>query len=299
MKKFTYYFILTLLASTMLGLVGCDEEEYFEVTTTTSTTTSSTSTRDSTSTESSATIPTVKFSMSIGWPYVSEGEVFTVSEFVIDEENSSTGVTLNSVSYYLDDVLIAMSDTSPYALNYTITNESVGEHTLKIVADCDYDGLEELTYTYRLSIYVLEEPFALSFNLVLDNGDELSNGDTLSGYVELSEDNTIEGTILQMSYYWDDVLFAATAIDPFRFSYLIEDEEDGEHILSSVASIETEYGTFTVILYTYIVVNSDLADDSTLAPMTCVSSEQVGHIQVDVNGVAQSETEFTEAVYYN
>lgn len=338
MKRISFFSTLILLASTMVGLAGCDKEEEVLVTTTTEVTTT---TGDSTTTGDTIKVPNVEFSFSY-WPYVSEGEVLTISEFVIDEENSSSGVTLNSVTYYFDDVLVAMSEASPHALNYTITNESIGEHTLKIVADCDYEGLDGLTYTYRLPIYVLEEPFALSFNVVLDNyvveftvngvvefygvlyGSvvlsngivldsrgyvyqngvlidylyHLYNGVTLSGHVELSEDNTIEGTISEVSYYWDDVLFAASAIDPFRFSYLLEEEADGTHILSSAAIIETEYSTFTVTCYTPIIVNSDDTDDSTLAPI-CVSSEQVGYIQVDMNGVTQTETEFIEVVYYS
>lgn len=321
MKRRTYFFTLVLLASMMLGLVGCDEEENVEI-----------------------TLPKVNFLYTY-WPYVSEGEVLTVSEFVIDEENSSPGVTLNSVTYYFDDVLVAMPEDSPYVLNYTITSESVGEHTLKIVADCSYEGLDELTYTYKLPIYVLEEPFALSINAVLDNqivkyiyngvvlyngvlynsvalgnGVVLSNSGTiimngtivgyiyhlynglsLSGHVELNEDNNIEGTILDVSYYWDDVLFATSAIDPFSFSYLLEDEAEGKHILSAVARIETEYSTFTVTRNVVIIVDSDAAaaaDSSTLAPI-CVSSEQVGYIQVDMKGVTQTATEFTEVVHYS
>lgn len=203
-------------------------------------------------------IPEVKFSYD-GWLYVANGETLTFKSFSINEAKSSEGVHINLVNYYFDGEKIASTTSSPFGFSYLLQDKSVGEHNLKVYVEVSGDGYADMQYTLNFTVNVLEEPFALDFDVYYDNGFEadkptVSNGETFSGHIELAESSTINATITKVEYYWDDNLFGASSIAPFTFSYAVNGETAGNHTFKYVATTSTDYGDFTTTATRTVVV---------------------------------------------
>lgn len=195
------------------------------------------------------TLPEANFKLDFN-SFVCNGDTLAVDSFLINEETSSKGLHIDLVEYYFDDEKIASTTTYPYGCSYPIQNKSIGDHTLKILVKTSGDGYKSMDYTFNFTIHVLEEPLALGINCLFDNkfeGDTLTinNGEILSGHLELNKSNTIDATITKIEYYWDDQLFGATSIEPYNFSFPINNETIGKHIFKYVATTNTIYGNFT------------------------------------------------------
>lgn len=204
-------------------------------------------------------IPTVAFKYGDFWPYVANGETLSIGSFTIDTENSSEGIQIYLVEYYFDGEKIASTTSYPFGFSYLIKDVSVGEHNLKVYVEVSGDGYSDAKYTINLTVNVLEEPFALDFDVYYDNGFEadkptVSNGETFSGHIELAESNTVDATITKVEYYWDDNLFGASSIAPFTFSYAVNGETAGNHTFKFVATTSTDYGEFTTTATRTVVV---------------------------------------------
>lgn len=196
------------------------------------------------------TFPKVYFKYG-GWPFVSNGETLTY-ELSIDTEKSSEGVYIESIEYHFDEKNLGTVRTAPFGINYAIENETVGIHKLKfIVSVKGGEKYTDVTYTFTIDIHVLERPFVLDFDVNYDEGvesmieDGIKNGDTISGTVSLSDETSFECDLVKVEYYWDEDLFNATTISPFRFSYKVENQKTGEHKLTFVFYTKSDLGDFT------------------------------------------------------
>lgn len=188
-----------------------------------------------------------------GSVFVAKGEYLTVNSFSLDEAKSSKGMHIDFVRWSLDGEEIATSTSSPFGFSYPMKNESIGKHKLAAYIEASGDGYANIKETHKAiaTVYVTEEPYALDIDAYIDNdyiGDKpaVSNGETFSGHIELSESNTIDGTITKVEYYWDDEVFGASSKSPFTFNYAVNNEKTGNHKFKYVATINAgEYGLFT------------------------------------------------------
>lgn len=180
-----------------------------------------------------------------GFLFVGNGESLNIKKFDIDREQSSDGIYIDQVTYYFDGKQIATSNSYPFSLDYLIQNQSIGKHTLEIVSLVKGEGYTDTKFTVTLSVYVLEEPFVLDFqikwNNTISNG-TIQNGDILSGTVELKE-TTLDVTITKVEFYWDDQLFSATSKAPYQFNFPIENEKIGTHLFKYVIYTDTNVGS--------------------------------------------------------
>ena len=198
--------------------------------------------------EEELNIPTVNFTFDDYWPYVANGQQLTLEGLAIDESKSSPGLRIVQVEYLFDDKSISSSTAAPFALNYKIQGQSIGEHTLTAIIKVKGDGYVDMTYTLKFTITVLEEPFVLDFNITYDdesfNNSEIRNGETLSGTISLSENTSVDATITRVEYYWDGTMFSGTSIAPFRFEYQMNRQTIGAHEFKIVVNVDTELGEF-------------------------------------------------------
>lgn len=194
-------------------------------------------------------VPQVSFYAN-GWPYVVNGEIFSYG-YEIDAEKSSKGIYIESADFFWDEKNIGTVRSTPFTINHSIANQTLGIHKLKALINVKGKGFVDMTYTINENIYVLEKPFVLEFNVNYDEGVEplikngIKNGDTISGFITLSEDTSFECDLVKVECYWDDNLYNATTISPFRFSYKVENQTKGEHELKFVCYTKSAIGDFT------------------------------------------------------
>lgn len=171
--------------------------------------------------------------------YAANGDILEVWSFDIYPQNSSPGIYITEVKYYFDENLIATSTTPPFAMSYVVENQTVGKHIFKAVADVKGDGYADTTYTYDREILILEKPYSLKFDVIYDNDahpNEVRNGETFSGRIEVNENSTVVPTISSMIFFWDDKQISVSTTPPYEFSYTLQDEPIGEHTFRFVAS---------------------------------------------------------------
>ena len=106
-----------------------------------------------------------------GFLYVANGESLNIKEFDINRAKSSKGIYIEEVKYYFDGKQIATSNSYPFSMDYPIQNQTIGEHTLKIVSKVKGEGYTDTDFLVckssgdgkKYNIYLLIYP--------LDNGD--------------------------------------------------------------------------------------------------------------------------------
>ena len=180
-----------------------------------------------------------------GFLYVANGESLNIKEFDINRAKSSKGIYIEEVKYYFDGKQIATSNSYPFSMDYPIQNQTIGEHTLKIVSKVKGEGYTDTEFTVTLPVHVLENPFVLDFQIIWDqtiyNG-IINNGDILAGTVEIKE-TTLDATITKVEFYWDDHLFNSNSKAPFKFNYPIENENIGSHVFKYIVYTDTNVGS--------------------------------------------------------
>ncbi len=193
--------------------------------------------------------PTANFLFEDLWTFAANGETLKLGGISIDESKSSSGIYIDRVDFFFDGNPIASSTVAPFSLGYLLKGQSIGEHELKLKIYVKGEGYTDMTYTFDIKVTVLEEPFALNFVLSYDNAahanSEIRNGETLSGSVAISDATTIDASITKAEYYWDGVMFGATSIPPYRFSFPIENQPLGEHEFKLVISVSSSLGNLT------------------------------------------------------
>lgn len=211
--------------------------------------------------EEEITIPNVYFKYKM-WSYVANGDTLTVDKLVIDEEKSSEGIHIDLINYYFDGEKIASPTSSPYGMKYLIKDKTIGEHELKVYIEVSGDGYAKMKYTLTFTIHVLEEPFNLSFHCNFDKnfGDKTptySKNETITGNVSLNTQTTIDAEITKVEYYWDNKLFSATSLPPYRFSYSPANESVGEHELKFVVYTTSDVGDFSSTRKCTVIITND------------------------------------------
>ena len=188
--------------------------------------------------------------------YAANGDILEVWSFNIYPQNSSPGIYITEVKYYFDDNLIATSTTPPFAMSYVVENQTVGKHIFKAVAEVKGEGYADTTYTYDREILILEEPYSLIFDVIYDNDahpDEVRNGETFSGRIEVNENSTVIPTISSMIFFWDNKQIATLTAPPYEFSYSIQDEAIGEHTFRFVARVYDDIAGYVTHINDYTV----------------------------------------------
>lgn len=200
--------------------------------------------------DNKVTLKIPEFQLNVnGWFWVANGETLKFG-LELDVTKSSKEFYIESIDYYWDGKSIGVVSNSPFEINYAIRNERIGVHKLKAIVKMKGEGYMDAEYTTTADIHVLEKPFVLKFDVEFDEGVEsllkegVKDGDTISGTVSLSENTSFECKLVKVEFYWDENLFNATTISPFRFSYKVKNQKLGEHKLTFVCYYESELGNF-------------------------------------------------------
>lgn len=194
-------------------------------------------------------------------PLLSNGEMLNVS-VRLDTDNSSDGVRIKSVEYYFDGEKILTTSTSPYSLKYLIQNQALGSHVL--TGKITYKGGDfEFNYDFSREIVVQDAPAYINAPLLI--GEDKEYDEVEDSVVVVSRDDSFYGSVPQVSsnigasitkveYYWDDVLFGASNVSPYKFSYDISSEETGEHTFIYIVHVTSDYGEFNYRVRKKIII---------------------------------------------
>lgn len=116
------------------------------------------------------------------------------------------------------------------------------------ISSCSKDD-EELTIPHA----------TLNFTTNAQQGNYISNGDVLTYEIVLDESTSSENLqISKVEYYWDDE-WVMTALDSkHMFSWLIENQEIGEHVVKMKIHVKGDGYTelITILTHTVTVANA-------------------------------------------
>lgn len=195
-------------------------------------------------------------------PLLSNGEILNITSYQIDKDNSSDGVRIKSVDYYFDGEKISSTSTYPYSLKYLIQNQAIGHHVLTVKPSIKSSEDTDFSFSFNYAVEVLASPARIEIPLCLGEDKLYEDEDSI---ITVSKDEEFYGSvpsinsnlgasITKVEYYWDDVLFGASNVSPYRFSYGISSEKTGEHVLKYITNITTDYGLYNVTMRKKIII---------------------------------------------
>ena len=220
--------LLTFVMSVCSILVSCSEDETeVEIETTTTA-------------EAYSLAWTTSFSMAIE---MSETDTtIVVDDYELSDDDIDEGVTIEMVTYYLQEQKIGERTSSPFGISYDLSAWSSGEYTLTIDENVAKDGV---TFSASFDIpFYLPEPGALSIELgygILQDTYGSALG-TVKTY--LSEDNEISGTITKVEYYWKDELVGESSDASSDFLVILYTGDSSNYVY-------IDQGEFKAVAYVY------------------------------------------------
>ena len=130
--------------------------------------------------EDKLTIPEVKISFSTNADYltfIKNGDVLECT-LKLNAEESSEGVHIDKVEYYWDEQTQMTALDSDHKFSMKITNQALGEHTLRAEVHCSGDGY--MDYNVKLShTFIVVEEYPV-INFLAEFPDTIANGDVFT-----------------------------------------------------------------------------------------------------------------------
>jgi len=140
---------------------------------------------------------------------------------------SDEAKSVDTVTFYIDNDSIGVDNNMPYIFNINLNDQSLGNHTLKVVAKDNHGELDSA----KIEIVVDNIPPVCEITNSED-GEIIFIGTT----VEITADATDEdGTIAEVAMYIDGDLIATDYVVPYSVEWNTESYDLGSHIIKIVA----------------------------------------------------------------
>jgi len=186
----------------------------------------------------------VNFNSSARW--VSNGETYQVNRIALSDENVNQGLSINHVTYYIDGKEIGSSYVDPYSFSYLVQDLQVGVHEFGYDVYIEGDNYSSVSSQKR-DLYVLAAPLNVDLQIEYEGKDffhdGVSNGEVFAGTISLVDDvSPADAQLKEVSFYWDDQLFATSKSAPFKFNYTISDQTVGLHFFTADYTVSSSVG---------------------------------------------------------
>lgn len=183
----------------------------------------------------------------IDYNLVTTGDNLQITPYLL-EETSSEGCEITTVAYYWDGELLNKATSSPFSLNYQVTEEVGTSHDISIIINYKDNKNSNLTYSYGHSGFMIYGPEEVAMYFITKSSRMYcDNGDTLSGMGKVFVGKESDATC-NMCVYWDDEIVDTTTNFPYEFNYAVHDAETNTiHDLTMKG--EVTYGDGTTKTY--------------------------------------------------
>jgi hypothetical protein len=166
-----------------------------------------------------AQFPALPSEVEVTLPSLNSGQNVQGTVRIVPQIKSNAPVA--QVTYFLDDQVLEMISTSPFAINWNSTIASLGPHELRVSV------VDEAGNTGDVELELNVVPAALDVEAQV-----LQSDIRITDQVDIVAAVSPAGEVMRVDFFLDDVLLGVDNSEPYGFSFNTADYSAGPHIIT-------------------------------------------------------------------